>query len=921
MPDNQISQALPVDEVFFETLATHILGCSSSEMSRSDLSALCVLTPSLPIATELRSALVRTAKAPLLMPRFDTFENWVLRTPLANIPEPLLASERLVLLYDALRSRKWLDESALWGIASEMATLFDELSASAIQLPDDESGFSEQLQHAYALHASTPLAFEARIVHDLWQTLRATGIPDAVTAYHLRLEELARRAESGELSQPLFILLDAAPEEVLDPAERDFLCRYGVVQPMSLFHPSPREATATPITAVLNAAWPGKDQMSSLYERAHDLAQHLPNSPLTDRLQIVSTTGREQEAQATVAQIGKWLQDGLRRIVIIAQDRLTARRVRALLEREHVLVSDETGWLLSTSRAAASVDALIETAASNAYHRDFMDLCKSPHIFSEIAESERKATVFALESIIRSQSIKAGLPRIRQALREAGGPENDDIGLSLLGRIETAMTLLRSPSTTLARWNKRLHQALEIIGMIPSLRNDTAGSTLLDLLTQRSEELVGNPCVFSFDAWREWLNRELESSSFRDKHIASPIVMTPLNAVCLRRFDAALLLGGDARQLAPAGCNDFFNQTVRHQLGLRTYEDSERELRRDLELLLGMIPRIVITWQSVQDGEINLLAPELSLLTTLHQQAWQDNLHRSPRPARAEAAADQTTAPHRTQPATPTAPPSLIPQRLSVSGYASLVACPYRFFARHVLRLGEMDEVSEELDKSGYGALVHRVLERFHTRCPVVSSVPRDEVMGILQECVQEVFSESVAENFLATGWRLRWEKRLSAYLDWQCEQETRGWRWSQAETTIRRQLPLSNGKVLELYGRIDRIDRNIDEAAGEALYDYKTQKIVTIKDRLRNDVQLPAYALMHEGASEAAYVALDDDDIVAITAGSDVHSLSEEAIAQEKRLISTFDAMFSEATLPAHGVDSICRWCEMNGLCRKDFV
>ena len=89
-------------------------------------------------------------------------------------------------------------------------------------------------------------------------------------------------------------------------------------------------------------------------------------------------------------------------------------------------------------------------------------------------------------------------------------------------------------------------------------------------------------------SWRDWLNREFEAANFRDGAISSPIVLTPLNAVCLRRFEAAVLIGGDARQLAPASTGEFFNQSVRRELGLRTRANAARELRRDLELLLAL---------------------------------------------------------------------------------------------------------------------------------------------------------------------------------------------------------------------------------------------------------------------------------------------------------------------------------------------
>lgn len=914
------AHALTPGETFFDELAERLL--TTCGAAAGDLSAWSVLVPAMPMAVELRAALVRASTAPLLLPRFDTLKNWVLAAPVVDIPTPLPASERLVLLHEALRDKAWFDEAALWGIASEMAGLFDELTAAAVQLPADEAELTAQLQQAYALRASVPLAFEARVVHELWKALTATGVPDEAAVYRLRLSRLARLAASCEEAQPLVVLLDAAPEESLDPAERDFLCRYGATHATQVFYPTPRESCATPLMTALDAAWPHHTDLP-LFERAQLLAQQYPHSPFGDRLQLVPAAGREQEAQAAVAQVGAWLQAGLRRIALIAQDRLTARRVRALLEREDVLVSDETGWLLSTSRAAAAIDAVIETVAGNAYHRDFLDLCKSPFVFCDIPESERKSLVFSLETAIRRASVKSGLQQIRRCFLECDAGEKAQ-GLALLDRVEAATTLLRAKPVSLTGWMGRLHKALEVLGALVPLQNDVAGQALLDLLETRREELKGNAAQFSFNAWRDWLNREFEAASFRDSRIASPIVVTPLNAVCLRRFEAALLLGGDARQLAPASHGEFFNQSVRRELGLRTQEDGERELRRDLELLLTVVPRVTVTWQSLQNGEANLLAPEFSLLSTLHHLAWQDDLQRRPLPARGEALPEMTTAPGETRQAVPVAPPELVPARVSVSAYASLVACPYRFFARHVLRLGEMDEVSEEMEKSDYGELVHRVLERFHSQYPVVSACSGDEALEGLQRCVQEVFGPAIEVGFLATGWRLRWEKHLAAYLDWQRGQEAQGWRWRAAETRVSRELPLENGKTVELYGRIDRIDcaaGNEDANAGVALYDYKTQSVKAIRDRLKDDVQLPSYALMHGNAAMAAYVALDDENVAALACGDEEQTLMHEAENQGRRLIRAFNALHAGTPLSAHGVDSVCRWCEMSGLCRKEYV
>ncbi len=903
---------VPPGESFFDAVVAHFLAAEPAARDVNDFSAVRVLVPALPLAAELRAALSSALRHAALLPEFGTLRQWAQTAAVAVTPLP--GSRRQVLLYEALRARQWFDEAALWSVAAEMAALFDELSEASVQLPDDAASLAAQLESAYAVRASLPLAFEARVVHELWRALTASGEADTTAVYRRQLAELAR-----EPSQDLFVLLDAAPEEALAVAEYEFLKRYAERRRVHIVYPLPRESAATPLLATLAAAWPQTSETlphPPLRERAQAVAQRYRPSPLAERLALMPAAGREPEAQAAVAQIGAWLQAGVRRIALIAQDRLTARRVRALLEGEGILVSDETGWLLSTSRAAAAVDALIETIAGGAYHRDLLDLCKAPFVFADIAEPERQAAVFALETAIRGASVTAGLTRFRRAVSAGEGADKEKT-LDLLDRVAAADALLGGRPATLARWLVRLHRALEALGMLSALADDIAGRALLDLLEIRHAELAGNDAVFSLGAWRDWLNRELEVASFRDARVVSPIVVTPLNAVCLRRFEAALLVGGDARQLSPAASNAFFNQSVRRELGLRTHADGERALRRDLELLLTGVPRVTVTWQSVQDGEARLPAPELLLLSTLHALAWGDDLHRPLLPSRPVAGVDAATAPGPTQAAAPIAPPMLIPQRVSVSGYASLVACPYRFFARHVLRLGEMDEVSEEMEKRDYGNLVHRVLERFHRRHPLVSALGEAEALSALQACVDEIFAPAIGENFLAAAWRLRWARRLPAYLAWQRAREAEGWRWAQAETPARRALPLAGGGRVELYGRIDRIDTRHggDEAA---LLDYKTQTVKAIRQRLDEDVQMPAYALMHDKAGEAAYVALDDENVTTVPGGDGHGSLAEQGEAQGQRLIAVFDALHAGARLPAHGADSVCLWCEMSGLCRK---
>ncbi|MDR1367170.1 MAG: PD-(D/E)XK nuclease family protein, partial [Candidatus Accumulibacter sp.] len=452
-------------------------------------------------------------------------------------------------------------------------------------------------------------------------------------------------------------------------------------------------------------------------------------------------------------------------------------------------------------------------------------------------------------------------------------------------------------------------------------------------------ELDASEALFSFGVWRAWLDREMESVNFRDETIESPIVLTPLKAAELRRFEAAIILGGDSRHLATDAAGFFFNDSARKALGLGTREDEENGLRRELEHLLAVVPRVIVTWR--QDEESGALAPDFALLSSLHKLAWDDDLFGARLTPHPEPEADVDTAPANAASAFPSAPPDLIPERISASAYKALIACPYLFFARHVLRLGEMDEVREEMKKNDYGNFVHRVLEIFHTRHPLISVLGKDDARSALQSCVDEVFDPSILDDFPAIAWKMRWEKHLDAYLDWQRERETEGWRWACSEVKAVSTLDIENGKRLELRGRIDRIDRR--SGFGDlkiplvALLDYKTQKLKNVREYLEDDIQLALYAMIYdesigrylEGETDAgkvspipketAYIALDDDKIATIRSGSEDFSIEEIVESQKERLIRIFGALYAGAKLPARGVSRVCAYCEMSGLCRRD--
>ena len=82
--------------------------------------------------------------------------------------------------------------------------------------------------------------------------------------------------------------------------------------------------------------------------------------------QLLAARRFEDLAWGATQSIEKHLVAGKTNIALVAQDRLAARRVRALLSRlgSSLRIRDETGWKLSTTRAAAAFDSWLELIRS-----------------------------------------------------------------------------------------------------------------------------------------------------------------------------------------------------------------------------------------------------------------------------------------------------------------------------------------------------------------------------------------------------------------------------------------------------------------------------------------------------------------------------------------------------------------------------
>ena len=887
-----------------------------------DLTHAVVLVPDPHAAQDVGGALREAAGvAALLLPRISTLGQWAGTMPIGKAVTSRTAREAL--LYRELSQRGWLKSADLWAVCGELASLFDELTRYNIALPSDLPEFNRQLERAYRARSGDSLTFEARLIHELWHVIaRVTGEADPEAAYQMRLGGLAENA-----SGPLYALGLTR----LSPAEERFLEQYAERQPVKLFSPE-WAADADAVERMLAAAWPREPDLAGLLERARAFKAAHSASPLARRLRLIGAGSAEEEAHAVDVTVREWLLTGKKRIAVVVQDRLVARRARALLERAQVLVKDEAGWAFSTTSAATVIGRWLDVAGGECYYRDLLDLMKSPFAFHDWPRESRRGAVWRFERYVREEGVISGLSAFIKLAEERNDPE---VG-QMLARIRAGLSALGRGSRPIPRWLSALSVSLERIGVHAGLAADSAGDQLLDLLARLGQELGADTLTVNFSEWRRWLARQLEAETFRDRAIESPVVFTSLPATRLRRFDAVVLLGCDASHLpGPDPVSLFFNQGVRAELRLPTWAERAREIEDQLAQVVASCSAVVATWQRTLAGEPNPLSPQLERLAAVHRLAYGSELVEEARPAHlAGSGVHRPEGPYTIEPTRRPAPLSaaaLAPRRISASGYNSLVACPYQFHARYLLGLAELDDVQEMIEKKDYGQLVHSLLAEFHRAHPRVSALDGALAERELTELSERSFAPVVARNYLARAWLARWTALIPDYLDWQREREAEGWTWKDGEAARELEVTTPGGKALTLRGRIDRIDiRNTapgSEGASEshpsplyAVLDYKTRDPTKLRKSLElpgEDVQLSVYALLWGGAvAEALFLSLDRDGVAAVPLEDEISALAEKVRARLGELI---DALAAGSPLPAQGVEEVCEYCEMRGLCRRN--
>jgi len=921
--------AAPLDRRWWDAAATQLLGFAARcKLPRRDLRALTVLVPRMSDRTWLFTALIRAleSSSAVVAPRVTTLERWS-----GSAGEP--QTRRLVELFEALRGSQWVRQafgerpSALWALAAELADLGDELTLAAV---GDDGRFEGRWRDSVARHfqrrAAGAASEQSQLVLHLWRAHCSSEFGAAEL-----LKNWERRTAS--LDGPLAMLAPFG----LTSWQRVLLTRLGSNQPQPVCTVVGELPVELPEHRWLATTWP---ELAEPSVAAEPLAQRMKAATALRAapLRIVATRSLEEEAIAAAQQVEQWLREGVQRIALVASDRLTARRVRALLERAAILVADQAGWKLSTTSAAAAVMRWLDLASDDFRMRDLLDWLRSPFALADRAE--RRATARLLDRLAHSGPIFGGLRAIERALARLDDSRQDADGdvtaaRTTLAQLASEARRLRA-AATLEQLAAAFDASLQALGMREALARDPVGCDVLRELARLRDSVAGAAAHMQLAGYRELLAQHFENTNASDPGIESPVVMTSLGGACLREFDAAVLIGADSEHL-PTGTEPgvLISAGVRRDLGLATQADLHRAQGLELASLMCSVPRFVATWRERVGDEPRSLAPWLDRLRVMATTArWPDPMT-AYEPLRRSVAArpvrrPQPSCAHR------------LGERLSVAACQSLVDCPYQFYARHLLGLRRRELPDGVPDKRDLGTALHTVLHRLHR------DFDNDRLYGMtdaqlqneLERITQDVFLTELRIRPALVAYRRRVLDLIPGYVAWLRVRQQAGWRLHAAEAGFHVPLRLDLLREVELSGRVDRIDvRRRREAVERELVDHDVvdqevidQEVIDYKarthDAVRGDardpgehIQLPLYALaLGSERVAASYLSFERT-----TRGEPVRQFPAAdpfprwVRLVEQRLCGDLARVAQGAPLAALGAEPTCSHCEMRGLCRKD--
>ena len=614
----------------------------------------------------------------------------------------------------------------------------------------------------------------------------------------------------------------------------------------------------------------------------------------------------EEAAWASRRMLLQWLNEHKQDediIGIIDYDRALIRRLHSLLMQDGIFLQETTGWPANNLLVGKALLAL----ASGAPETELISKLQNVIVrkqYNKSAKLPRDLAKGRMDPAQWKQEVD-GLDRILKSFTKANSHS-------------------KSSPRNISAWFDAMAKEAETGFLKEFFEQDAAGQDLRPLLHMLADEFAelehGKDEKYDGREVGRLLFDSLSSIDLNSSNNDSRVQLVPPGRFTTRPFKAMLLAGADADTLPTSRAPQLLSDDARATyLGLPTREKQIEKRRKSTALLLGNSCQVGAVWygQAGISPYIDLMSKETKLLNPL-QPRWENEEQPKPHDGRKVKVKLQEA-----------------PKKISVSACVELLACPYRYHARSILKL-KKDEPTTIGQPSKYGTFVHEILERFHNHL-------KDQGFSSVETAKE--WLEDILKNARdgQNGGESQSDKMSEAerrYFAWQFEhyreryvaeiKELFDGEQFQGVKAVEVELGGELVAGIKITGKADRIDWYGKD--GYAVIDVKTGSIKKYGD-YKTYPQLPLYMKLFkdsgkticsdyskfwvlslkEGANRVSRIPNPNER----DGGQDIEEEAPDKVFEHYQKIFT-DALEGQKKLPANGVQSVCQYCEYGGLCRK---
>jgi ATP-dependent helicase/nuclease subunit B len=651
-----------------------------------------------------------------------------------------------------------------------------------------------------------------------------------------------------------------------------------------------------------------------------------------DALAVIEAANAEEEALAVAVALREAAETSNKTAALVTPDRALARRVGAALERWKLAADDSGGDALADTPAGIFARLAAEAAVGGLAPADLLALLKHPLTRLGAAQGAHARAIAALETAtLRGPRPRRGsgglahaLATFRAELEKLRRKEASD-----LHPFDPRADLTEAELDLAAGLVARLTKALAPLEGLRAAAFATIAARHRDAIAALSADEAGLSAAFlgidgtALDTLFEEIARHqaaadfvVEPGDYPDLFraaVADRVVRRPgAPGMRLRIYGPLegrlqsvdrVVLGGLIEGVWPpeTRSDPWLSRPMRHALGLDLPERRLSLSAHDFAQSLGA-GEVILAYPAKLAGAPTVTSRFVQRLAAVAGEARWDRARANGAKylawARALDRSDGDRNPAR-RPA-PKPPRAARPTALAVTDVENWLRDPYTIYARHILKLRELDAVDLAPGAADRGIVIHGALSEFTKT--FAAGLPADPAAALIDIGARHFAALEDYPEARAFWWP-RFKRIARWFAGW--ERMRRGdVETLAAETSGKIDIPLGE-RVFTLRARADRIERLA--GGGYAILDYKTGQVPTEKQvriGVSPQLTLEAAILRHggfpgipEGASvaELVYVSLkgrepagEDKAIDFKEGNADAHA--ERALAKLRDVAARFE-------------------------------